>query len=127
MDSYSVARREGADWVSAALELVALASGVVSWLLLTASRDRAFWLVAFLVIGLGSGIGWIRAGRVGTGCVMALVRAVAVAAFTVGLLYSLRGSFCERAQCPSTNELITWLLLIGFFIAYFAIPIASAL
>ena len=114
--------------MSAALELLALFSGPLSWLLFIAAREDAWSLVAFFAVGLGSGIGWIRAGRVGAGCAIAVVRAVAVPASAFALFYySFAGVLCERQECRSPSVLVALLLLIGFLAAYFVIPVASAL
>jgi hypothetical protein len=111
----------------AALELLALASGALFLLAAPAGSGSGSVIVAFLVMGIGSGFGWVLAGRVATGCIIALVRAVAVPVFAFGLFYAFASLMCERAHCASPSAFVTLLSLIGFLVVYFAIPVGSAI
>ncbi len=125
--------QRGPDWIAVGLELAALASIPIVWgiWLIVAALGVTDPIVLFggtATIGLGSGLGWWRAGDVFLGCVFALTRAVGTAVTALlYVAYALRFALCEGPRCPNhTNHIADAVLIALFAVAYVAIPLLSA-
>jgi hypothetical protein len=96
--------------------------------------DAGNW-VAFILL-MAQGLGWLKIGRVGTGCMIGFARAIALWAVTiVSLISGIELLFCawggpdaDNSDCNEGTLGVVFLTsLIALFITAFLVPIISAI
>ncbi len=112
-------RRRGRDWISALLELAALASSPAAIFILgfTAEaqmseppREVAQMFLVF-ALGMGSGLGWLRAGRGSIAAMVAIWRVALVAPYAY---FAIQRLGCELTCTPAPDGIIA-LSAVAFF------------
>ncbi len=128
MTSLAAGRGSGVDWLGVALELLAIGSIPLAFAVLAADGEtEASLLIALPLVGVGSGSGWLHAGRNKVALAVTTARWLTVMVTTFAFFgYSLQYVGCERSTCGTTNPVVSAALMVAWISACALIPIASA-
>ena len=123
---------DGVDWIAVLLELTPLLSILVIAVFWIDESRAAFWPV--LIPLMASGLGWCKIDRFGTGCLLGIVRAVALCVFGAIADVALFVAFGCAWEGAASNDCDTtvpgiWFLASALTLALvsFLVPIVSAI